>query len=346
VTGVRDTIARAAAAMRPLLASLLLVGSIVPIALVALPMAQDEHERFADRYLNRDPLPAPDVPAPQPGGALPAYGSTAGVPVLAYHGIDAKGRYSVSQDEFARQMATLDSMGVEAISVDQFAAHVNGDDTELPPRPVLITFDDGLLSSYRGADAVLEQHGFRAVMYAIAGSTEAGSEYYLSAGELSEMVASERWDVQLHAGEGHISVPVDAAGNEGSYYANRQFAQGRLESFADYRDRITTDLSEGQERLTAEVEGFGGQTFSFPYGDYGQHETNDPRIPRFLTRWLGERFEALFHQPSDPSFTKAGARPPVYERFELRAGTSAADLAAWLRHGALAGDTSAGARAR
>jgi peptidoglycan/xylan/chitin deacetylase (PgdA/CDA1 family) len=316
--------------LRPALGPLLLVASIAPVLFVAVPLAKDEHERFESRYLDRDPLPAPDVTTPE--ARLPAFGG--GVPVLAYHGIDEQGRYAVTREQFARQLAMLDAAGVETITVDQYASFLRGDPSGLPERPLLLTFDDGKLSSFRGADAVLERYGMNAVMYAIAGETEEGSEYYLAPDELSEMVESGRWEVQAHAGELHREIAYDAAGRTGPAYAYRAYADGGLETMAEYRQRVLGDIDDAVARLADDVDGFEDTTFSFPFGAYGQYGTNDPRIPRILPRLLGQRFDALFAQPSDARFTRPGPPGRVLDRFELHRRTTAGELRAWLVAGA------------
>ena len=314
---------------KALAAPVLLVASIAPVVFVALPMAKDEHERFSERYLNRDALPAPAVEAP--ALELPAFAG--GVPVVVYHGLDEPGRYAIPREEFARQMAMLDAAGVETITVDEYVSFLRGEPVDLPERPLLLTFDDGKLSSFRGADAVLERYGMTAVMYTIAGETEEGSEYYLSAEELSEMTESGRWEVETHAGEQHHELAYDAAGHLGPAYAYRAYSADGLETLAEYRARVLGDIEDAAARLEDEVAGYAGETFSFPFGAYGQYGTNDPRIPRLLPRALGERFEALFAQPSDATFTTPGPAHRVLDRFEVRRGTGAEELGAWLAEG-------------
>jgi len=307
--------------------AVVLVASIVPVALIALPMAQDEHERFEDRYLDREAIEAPSVKAPPLD--LPGFGG--GVPVLAYHGIDEDSRFSVTQETFAKQMAMLDDAGVETITVDEYVSFLRGEEVDLPKRPLLLTFDDGKLSSFRGADAVLSEHDMNAVMYAIASETSEGSEYYLSGDELSGMVESGRWEVQPHAGEGHTEVEIDEQGHTGPSYAYRAFDESEgLESFAEFGDRVLGDIDAGSATLAEEVDGYGDQTFSFPFGAFGQYGTNDDRIPGFLREELGSRFDALFYQPSDAGFTYPGPSDRVQPRFEVRSGTSAEELGEWL----------------
>ena len=74
------------------------------------------------------------------------------MPVLAYHGIGEDSRFSVTQEQFAEQMAMLDDAGVETITVDEYVSFLRGEEADLPERPLLLTFDDGKLSSFRGAD--------------------------------------------------------------------------------------------------------------------------------------------------------------------------------------------------
>jgi peptidoglycan/xylan/chitin deacetylase (PgdA/CDA1 family) len=316
--------------LKALAAPALLVASIAPVLFLALPMAKDEHERFVDRYLDRDALPAPDVDAP--AAELPAF--EGGVPVLVYHGLDEPGRYAIPREEFARQMAMLDAAGVETITIDQYVSFLRGEPVDLPERPLLLTFDDGKLSSFRGADATLERYGMNAVMYAIAGETEVGSEYYLSADELSEMTETGRWEVEPHAGEQHHEIAYDAAGHTGPAYAYRAHTDAGLESLADYRSRVLGDIDDAAARLDDEVAGYAGETFSFPFGAYGQYGTNDRRIPRLLPRALADRFEALFAQPSDATFTTSGPASRVLDRFEVRRGTGVEALRSWLAEGA------------
>ena len=75
--------------------------------------------------------------------------------------------YAISQPEFASHMAALADAGFHAISIDQYARFAAGYTAALPDRPILITFDDGRLDSYRGADAALGRYGMRATMFVI-----------------------------------------------------------------------------------------------------------------------------------------------------------------------------------
>jgi hypothetical protein len=314
---------------RPL-ALLLLPLSLLPFLLIVPQMVQSRE--LYDRRHNSGPLPAPVVtltPA-QAQRFQPVAPYSGAVPVLAYHGIDDKrDGYSVSQRTFAEQMAALDHMGFETITTEQFARFRRGDRHALPARPLLITFDDGRLDSYRGADAVLAQHGFKATMFAITREIERKNPFYLTWRELHSMQRSGRWDIQPHAHAGHVQVAYDRLGHMEPFYAVRRYTRsGGLESFADYERRVTNDVFDVRDRMLDQ--GFDPQAFAVPYGDYGQRNSNDPAIAPFMRGLLERQFGVYFVQDdlNQPDYVSQVGEP---KRFEVRTDTTTDRLYMWLR---------------
>ena len=105
-------------------------------------------------------------------------------------------------------MAMLAADGFHAISIAQYARFAGGDVAGLPDRPILITFDDGRLDSYQGADAILARYGMRATMFVITAYAGAAKPGYLSWPQLRAMAGGGRWDVQEHAHAGHVRIPT------------------------------------------------------------------------------------------------------------------------------------------
>ena len=87
--------------------------------------------------------------------------------VLMYHKVnDVDGNtVTVPPSAFDEQMAQLAELDYTAVSLDDVIAHYL-DRTPLPPRAVLITFDDGYLDNLENAAPVLRRHGFPAVLFA------------------------------------------------------------------------------------------------------------------------------------------------------------------------------------
>jgi poly-beta-1,6-N-acetyl-D-glucosamine N-deacetylase len=254
------------------------------------------------------------------------------LPVLAYHGIkEGTDHYSVSQVVFTKQMDMLRRAGFHTISMAQYVRFLAGDSSDLPDRPILITFDDGRLDSYRGADKVLAEFGFRATMFVIAGSVEQGARFYLNWDELRRMAHSGRWDVQEHAGVQHLEIPYDAEGHKGPAYANRRMEEdGSLESFTEYRRRVTGDIMWAKQTMSEQIPGFTPWSFAVPYGEVGQNKTNDPRIPAFLDRFLGRQFRAVF-LTWPPDYSTPSDRHERLPRIEVHRDTRTTELYRWLR---------------
>ncbi len=99
--------------------------------------------------------------------------AASGIPVLAYHRIAAAPADALHPDtyvhprDFARQLALLKGLGYRAIDPRDYFDRVMGGGRPLPPKPVLITFDDGSASTYAEALPALERHGFKAALFMV-----------------------------------------------------------------------------------------------------------------------------------------------------------------------------------
>jgi peptidoglycan/xylan/chitin deacetylase (PgdA/CDA1 family) len=323
------------ARVRRLLQALLLPLSLLPLVGVA-PLLVEAYDKF-DRRHRSGPIPAPIVQlsAWEQARYVPLPVRPGAVPVLAYHGINDKhDGYSVSQLVFTRQLAVLRRMGFRSLSIAQYVRFLRGETAGLPARPILITFDDGRLDSFRGADKVLQRYGFKATMFVIPGQIKRDTPFYLTWRELRRMEDSGRWDLQEHAGSGHTFVNYDAAGHTGPFYAYRKWTRsGGRESIADWEARVTQDIFAGRRALAEHLPDFRPWTFAVPYGNYGQRATNDPRIPELLGSFLRRQFEAIFVQKvgNVPRYTAPSAHHAEAKRFEVHTDTSTDDLFRWLR---------------
>ncbi|MDD4588029.1 MAG: polysaccharide deacetylase family protein [Heliobacteriaceae bacterium] len=130
----------------------------------------------------------PDSPpaveqVPAPGTAKPV----AKVPVLMYHEVGPhESQLSVDAGVFARQMEFLANEGYHPVTFDALGANWrNGE--PLPPKPVIITLDDGYADNYTNAWPVLKQHGFTATVFLI--SDAVGQPDTLNWEQIKEMQA-------------------------------------------------------------------------------------------------------------------------------------------------------------
>lgn len=89
------------------------------------------------------------------------------VPVLNYHKVDNfHHALSVSPNEFEEQIKYLHENGYHTITPDQLIAYLKYG-TDLPDRPILITFDDGYLDNYTNAYPILKKYGYTATIFLV-----------------------------------------------------------------------------------------------------------------------------------------------------------------------------------
>ncbi len=134
------------------------------------------------------------LPVPDP---LPA--RRINVPILLYHhiGVAAQPRfesYTISPGDFEQQMRLLKAWGYTSVSLADLVAALL-DDTPLPYRPVVITFDDGYQDVYAHALPILAELDFSATVFVI--GRQVGTKGYMDTSELKELV-DQGWQIGNH----------------------------------------------------------------------------------------------------------------------------------------------------
>lgn len=112
----------------------------------------------------------------------------AGVPILAYHQVNSMPEiYSVDAGEFEQQMQYLAEHGYTAISLAELFDARQGH-RPLPPKPVIITFDDGYADNYHTALPLMQKYGMKGTVFVIAG--QVGQSEYMTWEQLKAMQAA------------------------------------------------------------------------------------------------------------------------------------------------------------
>jgi peptidoglycan/xylan/chitin deacetylase (PgdA/CDA1 family) len=139
-----------------------------------------------------------ETPAPT---ATPTWAWAQGrvvAPILLYHHIandSGSNRYYVSVENFRQQMLFLQQQGYTSITPATLVeALVHG--AQLPPRPVVITFDDGNLDVYTTAFPIMRELGFVGAFYIV--GNRLGADGFVGTAELSELV-NAGWEVGSHS---------------------------------------------------------------------------------------------------------------------------------------------------
>jgi len=106
------------------------------------------------------------------------------VSVLGY-GRLGNGAGKLSRERFERQLLYLKTSGVQPVSLDDFLLWRAGR-KNLPPRCVLLTFDEARDDFYAQAYPILKRHAFPFVLF-VEGKNLQGAPGYVSPGQLREM---------------------------------------------------------------------------------------------------------------------------------------------------------------
>jgi biofilm PGA synthesis lipoprotein PgaB len=210
--------------------------------------------------------------------------------ILSYHEIAAPGdalvpQYAVAPANFAAQMQWLRHDGYHFVGMDDVLADASGK-RPLPPRAVLVTFDDGYRSVYTQAFPILQAMKIPTVV-ALVGSwleTTTGKVDFdgrsiprselLSWNEIRAMTRTGLVEIASHTYDLHRGIVGNPQGNLEPAATTRQWlpAQARYEDDASYRRRITDDLRRNNALLKSRM-GRGPRVIVWPYGRYNVDTT-------------------------------------------------------------------------
>lgn len=253
-------------------------------ALLALPLAA---------------LAAPAAQAPEDkdyGAAEAAQRENRGdqLLVLSYHDVrDDVARkgdpdaYAVSTQNFAAHLDWLAGHGYRPVALSDVIAASRGE-KKLPPKAVLLTFDDGLRSIYTHVFPLLRAYNYPALMAVVTGWVDLPKDQKVDYGprmfthddfvtwdQLREMQASGLIEIASHSDNLHRGITSNPQGNTMPAAITREWdakAQ-RYETEAQYLERVRRDLAASAGKIEREL-GVSPQSVVWPYAAYNS-QTND-----------------------------------------------------------------------
>jgi O-antigen biosynthesis protein len=111
------------------------------------------------------------------------------IPILMYHSISSVAtasfrRYTTTPGDFSDQIRYLATNNFTPMTVSRLRSAIESK-IPLPPRPVVLTFDDGFADFYTEAFPILLSSGFTATVYLVSGFTGRTGKWLRHAGEES-----------------------------------------------------------------------------------------------------------------------------------------------------------------
>lgn len=204
--------------------------------------------------------------------ALPDETVSRDVPVLMWHNLaeESSGDMTISLDTFRAQIEALHEAGFKTVSLQQLYDYVHFG-TELPEKPIVLTFDDGYLSNYEYAYPILQEYDMQATIFAIGVSvgkdtykdTDHAMTPHFGADEAREMVDSGLISVQSHTFDMHQWPPFE----DGNAQVRETLLPFDGEADADYEAAVEADFAESRELLES-ITGQPVNALAFPEGAY------------------------------------------------------------------------------
>ena len=179
------------------------------------------------------------------------------IPVLLYHRVvdQATDEWTDTQtNKFRATMKYLKDNGYTPLSSQQYVDLLEGNWVgTAPTKPILLTFDDGTPSFLETALPILEEFGFKSVMFLVPNKIGTTPGYYMSRAQL-EYIANHHPSVSI---ENHTWNHEQYNTSNSGYWTTISKAEA-LQSLEDTNDYIY-NLTGQDARLVA-----------YPYGDFNE----------------------------------------------------------------------------
>jgi len=260
--------------------------------------------------------------------------SARAVPILMYHGVlEDLNDANTTQDNFESQMRMLKENGYQTISVAEYDLF-RQDKFVLPPKPIIITFDDGRKDSYYSTDDIFRQLGFKATIFVASTKAIDQEPFYLSWQELATMRDSGRWEIEAHGRRSHEVVLASAPGSNevmGRYLTSRMWLpdKNRLETVLEFQARVMRDYADNIYDLKVHL-GVDAKYLAIPLNDYGQTPlSNNPEAAKFNHGAVEKMFRMAFIEANGseagndthmvlPVYNYKSDNPHILRRIEVR----------------------------
>jgi len=178
--------------------------------------------------------------------------NSAGATILIYHkfGEDKYPTTNVALDRFEEQMQFLQDNSYQVIALSDLVDNLKGQGGgALPEKTVVITIDDGYMSTYTAAWPILKKYGYPFTVFLYVKAVESKYRNFLTWAQIREMQAAGV-DFQPHTYSHHRLGSWDPSLDE-----------------IGYRNWISMDLQKGSAVLK-ELFGIQSRYIALPYGEY------------------------------------------------------------------------------
>lgn len=195
------------------------------------------------------------------------------VPIIMYHSVlkdkSRSGKYVVTPDTLKQDLEYINSKGYTTITMSELIDYIYND-SELPEKHIIITFDDGHYNNYDYALPILKEYNMKAVISIVGKYTD----NYTKTGETNLNYSYMRWeDIKETMGDGTIEFQnhtYDLHSNTKGRYGTKK---KRGESLEEYKAVLKEDILKLQNEFE-ENTNYSPNTFTYPFGQISK-ESNE-----------------------------------------------------------------------
>lgn len=180
------------------------------------------------------------------------------IPIVLYHNLNptVPGSMTLTPQKLEAELTLLKNHGFTFIPLKEAVAYLQGQRAELPPKPVVITADDGWESVYTYMYPIVKKLNIPVTLFIYPESISSGKNF-LSWNQLTELKNSGLFDIQSHT----YSHP------------NFKIAKRTL-SAAAYERFVQKELSSSKKILEEKL-GIKVTLLAWPFGIYNEYLENE-----------------------------------------------------------------------
>lgn len=200
------------------------------------------------------------------------------VPIITYHSIveNPTSNSEISPETFEMQIRTLKEEGYTSVTFEDLIAYVEKG-TELPEKPICITFDDGYLNNYEIAFPILKKYQMKATIFVIGVSVGSQTNYkdtnyainpHFTYKQAKEMIDSGLISIQSHTYDMHQWAPYEV-NESGDALENirENILKLETETETEYREALKADIQKMNQEMQENLgEGQTAIALAYPSG--------------------------------------------------------------------------------
>ncbi len=200
----------------------------------------------------------------------------------------------ISKKLFAEHIQALKDLGYTPITLQDVSDFYHKK-RKLPPKAILITFEDGYRSTMKAVGDILLEHRWHATMGVVTKYVREENRDYILANYLRDMKLDATWDLANESDMGESQIVTSPDGNKAPFYTSPMWLEEskRREHLFEFEKRIAQDHTNSLQVFEKYV-GHKPIAFFFPYGNYGQYDSGNKALREANVRFVEENYELGF----------------------------------------------------